>query len=86
MAVNVVPPGAGHPRARSSRSDKYYLITQGTVEFTLDGSKLSLAKGDFCFIERGKWFSYANPSEREAELVLMHSPDFVLSAEEFAEA
>jgi mannose-6-phosphate isomerase-like protein (cupin superfamily) len=80
-----VPPGAKHPRCRSTRSDKYYLVTRGCVRFVVGDETTELAKGDFCFVEQGITFSYENVSSSPVSLVLVHLPPFELSAEVFVD-
>jgi mannose-6-phosphate isomerase-like protein (cupin superfamily) len=83
LAVIEVPPGATHAEAWSRRSDKYYLVVAGRLEFSLHGERLALEEGDFCLVEQGKRFSYANRSASAARLVLIHTPSFDLEAEVF---
>jgi mannose-6-phosphate isomerase-like protein (cupin superfamily) len=84
MALIDVPPGARHAEAWSERSDKLYLVVEGELGFVLDGEAAQLGKGDFCFVRRGRRFSYANASARAAKLVLVHTPSFDLASEHFA--
>lgn len=86
IAVIEVPPGARHAEAWSRRSDKYYLVSIGEIDFVLDGESQALKAGDFCFVERGRRFSYVNTSGTPATLVLVHTPSFDLREEVFAEA
>ena len=85
IALIEVEPGARHAEAWSRRSDKYYLVVDGEISFVLDGDAHLLGSGDFCFVERGRHFSYSNPSSRSATLVLVHTPSFDLSEEVFVE-
>lgn len=85
LATIDVPPGGRHPKAWSRRSGKYYLVTDGRVQFTVDDEIAELAKGDFCFIRQGTVFSYANVSSEPAALVLVHAPAFEMSAEVFVD-
>ena len=84
LAVIEVPPGAAHAEAWSRRSDKYYLVVKGELEFMLQGDRFVLGQGDFCFIEQGKRFAYANRGSSPASLVLVHTPNFDLDSEVFA--
>ena len=54
VAEIAVPPGASHAEARSSRSDKYYLVVEGAVSFTVSGSPVALAAPDLLVIEIGE--------------------------------
>jgi mannose-6-phosphate isomerase-like protein (cupin superfamily) len=85
VALIEVEPGARHAEAWSRRSDKYYLVVDGEISFVLDGNARRLGSGDFCFVKRGRHFSYSNQSSRPAALVLVHTPSFDLSEEVFVE-
>jgi mannose-6-phosphate isomerase-like protein (cupin superfamily) len=81
-AIEVVP-GARHAEAWSRRSDKYYLVTSGTILFVLDGNPNVMTAGDFCFVKQGRRFSYSNESSELATLVLVHTPSFDLRDDVF---
>jgi mannose-6-phosphate isomerase-like protein (cupin superfamily) len=85
FAVIDVPPGATHAEAWSRRSDKYYLVVAGELEFSLQGEVFSLGPSDFCFVKKGKRFAYANRGRSPAQLVLVHTPSFELESEITAE-
>ena len=80
-----VPSGAQHPQAWSRRSDKYYLVVRGAVQFVVGGRQLTLEAGDFCYIKQGDRFSYRNATTQAAALVLVHTPSFDIDAEVFEE-
>lgn len=80
-----VPPRARHPEAWSKRSDKYYLVTAGSISFVLDGELLELSAGDFCLIRQGQRFSYYNEASNDASLILFHTPAFRLEDDVFLE-
>jgi mannose-6-phosphate isomerase-like protein (cupin superfamily) len=86
LAVIEVPAGARHAEAWSERSDKYYLVTDGTLQFVLEGKRFELATGDFCFVGKGRRFSYFNDGASAVKLVLVHTPSFDLKSERFVEA
>ena len=73
LAVIEVPAGARHAESWSRRSDKYYLVTAGAIEFELEGEEISLGAGDFCLVEQGRRFRYRNDSGEPATLVLVHT-------------
>ena len=83
LAVIDVPPGAVHAEAWSRRSDKYYLVVAGRLEFSLRGERFELAAGDFCLVAQGERFAYANRGASPAQLVLVHTPSFDLASEVF---
>jgi mannose-6-phosphate isomerase-like protein (cupin superfamily) len=81
FAVISVPPGSVHPEAFSRRSDKYYFVVTGSVEFIDDGEAHALSAGDFCLVSQGQRFSYRNVSDTPATLCLVHTPGFDADAE-----
>jgi mannose-6-phosphate isomerase-like protein (cupin superfamily) len=84
FAVIAVQPGVSHQLSWSTRSDKYYYVMNGKVDFTVNDEQTSLKKGDFCIITKGVRFLYKNSSTRPATLILVHTPGFKLDAEVFA--
>ncbi len=83
FAVITVPPGTAHADSWSRRSDKYYYVATGTIEFTDSGQTHVLSAGDFCLVSQGERFSYRNRSEGAATLCLVHTPSFDLDSEVF---
>lgn len=83
IAAIEIAPGARHAEAWSRRSDKYYLVSRGEVSFVLEGAPHVLKTGDFCFVRQGQRFSYSNQTSETATLILAHTPNFDLTAEEF---
>jgi mannose-6-phosphate isomerase-like protein (cupin superfamily) len=84
FAVISVPPGAVHAEAWSLRSDKYYYVVAGTIQFVASGEVQALSTGDFCLVVKGEHFSYRNVSELPATLCLFHTPGFDAEYEVFA--
>ena len=85
FAAIEVGPGARHPEGWSRRSDKYYFVSGGEIQFVLDGEPHTMRAGDFCFVKRGQRFSYSNQSSQLATLVLVHTPSFELQDEVFGD-
>jgi mannose-6-phosphate isomerase-like protein (cupin superfamily) len=83
FAVIDVEPGVAHQVAWSRRSDKYYYVVAGTVEFVESGQSHTLSPGDFCLVAQGEHFSYRNVSDEPARLFLVHTPNFDLDTEVF---
>jgi mannose-6-phosphate isomerase-like protein (cupin superfamily) len=83
FAVISVPPGARHGLSWSKRSDKYYYVIEGRLQFELEGRVRTLASGDFCIVHQGEKFDYRNESGAPAEIVLVHTPSFDLESEVF---
>jgi mannose-6-phosphate isomerase-like protein (cupin superfamily) len=83
VAEITVPTGARHRSAWSKRSDKYYLVLEGRLDFVVDGEPVQLDTGDCCTITRGTRFSYRNASDETARFHLVHTPSFDLDAEVF---
>ncbi len=74
FAMIEVPSGSEHAMARSKRSDKYYLVVDGSINFTLECVEVDLVKGDFCFVMQGDKFGYRKTVSADALLVLAHTP------------
>ncbi|WP_082464460.1 cupin domain-containing protein [Dethiosulfatarculus sandiegensis] len=83
FAVVTVPSGALHVESWSRRSDKYYYVISGRLEFTLDGEQQVLSAGDLCVVSKGQHFSYQNRELKEAQVCLVHTPSFDLNSEVF---
>jgi mannose-6-phosphate isomerase-like protein (cupin superfamily) len=83
FAVIDVAPGEAHQVSWSRRSDKYYYVVAGTVEFVDSGQSHVLEQGDLCFVAQGERFSYRNVSDKPARLCLFHTPSFDLDSEVF---
>jgi mannose-6-phosphate isomerase-like protein (cupin superfamily) len=81
LAEISVPPGVRHRTAWSKRSDKYYLVLEGSLDFIVAGEPVQLDSGDCCVIRQGTRFSYRNASDETARLLLVHTPSFELDAE-----
>ena len=85
LAVIEVPPGVRHALSWSKRSDKYYLVTEGRIEFERAGETFQLGQGDFCLVRKGERFRYTNVETERATLVLVHTPSFDLDSEVFVD-
>jgi mannose-6-phosphate isomerase-like protein (cupin superfamily) len=81
FAVIEVSPGVSHKWSWSKRSDKYYYVLDGEIEFSINDENVVLDKGDFCVIRKGDKFKYRNEAESPATLILVHTPRFVLEEE-----
>ena len=80
-----VPQGATHPRAKSTRSDKYYLCTSGSVAFTSEEHQVRLTSPELLVIPANEWFEYRNETNETARMLLFHVPPFDLDCEVFDE-
>ena len=78
-----VPAGIRHKVSWSRRSDKYYYVVQGTVQFIIGEENTTLSAGDFCIVPKGVRFTYRNNEPNEAKLILIHTPGFKLEFEVF---
>jgi len=83
FATIIVSQNVSHKVSWSKRSDKYYYVIKGEINFSIDAKSSILKQGDFCIIKKGSKFSYQNTSEKEVILVLVHTPSFDLNEEEF---
>ncbi len=85
FAVIQMPPNSQHLESWSTRSDKYYYIINGEIQFILEEKEFKLSKGDFCIVEKGQCFSYKNVKKIFASLILIHTPNFNINHEKFKE-
>ncbi|MGD0919207.1 MAG: cupin domain-containing protein [Thermodesulfobacteriota bacterium] len=85
LAEITVPSGIRHKKAYSNRSDKYYYIVSGHIQFNVEEELYDLSPGDVCVILKGRKFSYKNGSREPAKLILVHTPSFNLEFEVFEE-
>lgn len=85
FAEITIPPGRVHPKAFSKKSDKYYYVVSGCVQFTVENESFQLATGDVCVILKNEQFSYRNDMQIMSKMVLIHTPAFDLESEVFEE-
>ena len=85
FAQIMVPPGAAHPKDKSTRSDKLYVGIDGVVLFSVEGKLVSLEPTDLLVIHKGEWFEYHNASDSGATLLLVYVPSFDMESEVFLE-
>ena len=83
IAEITVPSGVKHKKAWSKRSDKYYYIISGCLQFTIADEEYELVTGDTCIVKQGQQFFYSNLSSEESKLILFHTPSFDLDSEIF---
>jgi len=81
FAVITVPPQKSHALSWSNRSDKYYYIVKGNIQFTLNNKEYTLTGGDFCLVKKGDKFKYTNTANESCEMILVHTPNFKLEQE-----
>jgi mannose-6-phosphate isomerase-like protein (cupin superfamily) len=81
IAEITIDPGTEHPKAYSKRSDKYYYVVSGNLEFVVENDSYFLSPGDVCMILKGRRFSYRNTTTEPAKVVLVHTPQFDLQFE-----
>ena len=86
LAKIVVAPGVSHKKAWSKKSDKYYYVVSGKLQFIVDDVSYDLEAGDVCLIRKGQRFSYHNLSQDKANLLLVHTPMFDIESEVFEDA
>lgn len=83
FAIVEVPPNSKHNEAWSTRSDKFYYVINGEIQFILENKEFTLFKNDFLVVLKGQHFSYKNVQKSNATLILMHSPSFDINFERF---
>ncbi len=83
FAIINVPPGVSHKLSWSKRSDKFYYVINGKIDFAINDDNFILNKGDFCIIKKGDKFRYKNNFNEVVSLILVHTPGFELNEEVF---
>ena len=83
FAIVKAKPDVKHQLSWSKRSDKYYYVINGTIEFLINDEKIALHEGDFCIIKKGDKFQYWNRRNETVTMALVHTPDFKLEEEVF---
>ena len=86
FAVISIPPQISHKLSWSKRSDKYYYVLAGEIDFAVNNKEFVLAAGDLCLIKKGQKFKYKNSSGKPAKMILVHTPGFKLDREVFEDA
>jgi mannose-6-phosphate isomerase-like protein (cupin superfamily) len=83
FAIINVPPNTNHQLSWSKKSDKFYYIINGKIDFTINNDNYILNNGDFCIIKKGNKFKYKNNYNETVSLILVHTPAFELNEEVF---
>lgn len=83
FALIELNPNSSHQLAWSKRSDKFYFVISGKLNFRIEDRETMLSSGDFCLVQRGQKFSYRNDYDGICILALFHSPSFALDQEVF---
>jgi mannose-6-phosphate isomerase-like protein (cupin superfamily) len=83
FATISVLPQISHKLSWSKRSDKYYYIITGEINFTVNDKDYVLSNGDLCVIKKGEKFKYTNNSGGIVKMILVHTPNFQLDREVF---
>jgi mannose-6-phosphate isomerase-like protein (cupin superfamily) len=83
FAIISVPSQISHKLSWSNRSDKYYYVVSGEIDFIVNDKEFVLSDGDLCIIKRGDRFKYKNNSDDVVQMILVHTPNFKLDQEVF---
>ena len=83
FAVIHVLPNQTHAKSWSTRSDKFYYVINGQIQFFLDGKDFILSEGHLCVVLKGQQFAYKNMNKITAILILIHTPSFDINFEKF---
>lgn len=68
-----VPPGEGaNPHSHADEEEQFYVI-DGDLTYTIDGTRVEAAAGDFVHIPRGVQHSFKN-GDRQAKLLATFGP------------
>jgi mannose-6-phosphate isomerase-like protein (cupin superfamily) len=83
FATIAVLPQISHKLSWSKRSNKYYYILDGKINFIVNDKEYVLSTGDLCVIKKGEKFKYKNDSNEIVKMILVHTPNFKLDQEVF---
>jgi mannose-6-phosphate isomerase-like protein (cupin superfamily) len=83
FATISVLPQISHKLSWSKRSNKYYYIIAGRINFIINDKEYVLSNGFFCVIKKGEKFRYKNDSNEIVKMILVHTPNFKLDQEIF---
>ena len=83
FATISVLPQISHKLSWSKRSNKYYYIITGKINFIINDKEYVLSNGDLCVIKKGEKFKYKNSSNKIVKMILVHTPNFKLDREVF---
>jgi len=83
FATITVLPQISHKLSWSKRSDKYYYIITGEINFFVNDKDYVLSNGDLCVIKKGGKFKYKNNSSEIVQMILVHTPNFKFDQEIF---
>jgi len=83
FATISVLPQISHKLSWSKRSNKYYYIIAGRINFIINDKEYVLSNGDLCVVKKGEIFRYKNDSNEIVKMILVHTPNFKLDQEIF---
>ena len=83
FATIAVLPHIDHKLSWSKRSNKYYYIIAGEINFIVNDKEYVLSNGDLCVIKKGEKFKYKNDSNEIVKMILVHTPNIKLDQEVF---
>lgn len=69
-----VIPGGGIPPHVHQREDECFFITEGKVDFIVDGKTTTASKGDIAFLPKNIPHGYSNPYKEPAMFVVTFYP------------
>lgn len=76
------PDGSGPPPHVHRGYDEAWLLTEGTVDFLLDGESQRATAGSLVFVPRGTSHAFSNPGPGKARIVVIGSTPFQAMVEE----
>lgn len=68
------PDGSGTPPHVHHSYDEAWLVTDGVVDFLLDGTSRRAEAGSFVFVPRGTSHAFSNPGPGAARILVIGSP------------
>ena len=75
LMERTLPPGGRRPPVhRHTNCSEAYFILEGTVTVVVGEEELSLGARDFVLVPRGTLHTFANTSDVDARLLVIHAP------------
>lgn len=66
--------GAGAPPNRHENDQESFFVQKGTVEFIVAGKTIEAGPGEFVKVPRGEVHAFRNPTDVEAEMLILNVP------------
>ncbi len=75
LMERILPPGGRRPPPhRHANCSEAYFVLDGLVSVTVEDEELTVGREDFVLVPRGTTHTFANVTESEARLLVIHAP------------